>query len=60
MGPDAAPHGHGVLLWFNTTDFDAVVQRARELAAEMVEEPHVNPNSGGREIWLRDPEGTSS
>jgi catechol 2,3-dioxygenase-like lactoylglutathione lyase family enzyme len=55
--PDAAPHGHGVLLWFASTDFDAVVQRARELRAGILEEPHVNPNSGNREIWLRDPDG---
>jgi catechol 2,3-dioxygenase-like lactoylglutathione lyase family enzyme len=37
VNADAAPCGHGVLLWF--------------------EEPHVNPNAGHREIWLRDPDG---
>jgi len=46
-----------VLLWFETTDFDAAVQAARALEAEIVEEPHENPNSGRREIWLRDPDG---
>lgn len=57
MQPDVAQPGHGVLLWFETTAFDAAVQAARELKAEIVQEPHVNPNSGQREIWLRDPDG---
>jgi catechol 2,3-dioxygenase-like lactoylglutathione lyase family enzyme len=55
--PDSAPHGHGVLLWFETTDFNDAVRVARALKAEIVEEPHENPNSGKREIWLRDPDG---
>ncbi|MBV9609108.1 MAG: VOC family protein [Acidobacteria bacterium] len=54
---DAAPHGHGVLLWFEVDDFDAVVERARELGAQMVLEPHVNPRPNHREMWLRDPDG---
>ncbi len=57
MKPNSAPHGHGVLLWFETTDLDAAVQAAHALKAEVVEEPHENPNSGKREIWLRDPDG---
>ena len=57
VDPDSAPPGHGVLLWFETTDFDAAVRAARALEAEIVEEPHENPNSGRREIWLRDPDG---
>jgi hypothetical protein len=27
VGADAAPHGHGVLLWFEVDDFDAAVGR---------------------------------
>ena len=54
---DAAPCGHGVLLWFEVDDFDAAVGRARSSHAQVVEEPHVNPNAGHREIWLRDPDG---
>ncbi|HTT05724.1 MAG TPA: VOC family protein [Steroidobacteraceae bacterium] len=57
VGADAAPPGHGVLLWFQVDDFDSVVQRARALRADVVEEPHVNPAPGHREIWLRDPDG---
>ena len=52
-----APPGHGVLLWFQVDDFDAAVARTRELKAEIIEEPHVNPAPQHREIWLRDPDG---
>jgi len=54
---DAAPRGHGVLLWFQVEDFDAAVQRARGLVAQIIEEPHVNPAPQHKEIWLRDPDG---
>jgi len=54
---EAAPAGHGVLLWFEVKDFDAVVERARRLQAEIVLEPHANPAPQHREIWLRDADG---
>lgn len=54
---DAAPVGHGVVLWFQVVDFDAAVTRARHLSAEVIEEPHINPAPQHREIWLRDPDG---
>lgn len=57
VGADAAPHGHGVLLWFEVDDFDGAVLRARELGAEIIEEPHVNPAPRHRELWIRDPDG---
>jgi catechol 2,3-dioxygenase-like lactoylglutathione lyase family enzyme len=57
VNPNAAPHGHGVLLWFQVDDFDATVQRAQELRAEVIEEAHFNPAPKHREIWLRDPDG---
>lgn len=57
--PDAAPHGYGVVLWFHTDAFDAAVERARALQAEIVQEPRVNPNARHREIWIRDPDGYS-
>ena len=56
VNADKAPPGHGVLLWFEVGDFDAAVERARSLKAKVVEKPHVNPNSGRREMWLRDPD----
>jgi catechol 2,3-dioxygenase-like lactoylglutathione lyase family enzyme len=48
--------GHGVLIWFETDAFDAAVEHARALSATIIEEPHVNPSSQQREIWLRDPD----
>jgi len=54
---DAAPPGHGVLLWFETEEFDEVVRRARALHAEVVLEPHVNRAPQHREIWLKDLDG---
>jgi catechol 2,3-dioxygenase-like lactoylglutathione lyase family enzyme len=60
--PDARPYGNGVLLWFETDEFDAVVARAAELQADVVLPPHRNPREGDggpnhREIWLRDRDG---
>ena len=57
VNADAAPPGHGVLLWFQVDDFDSVVERARGLGAEIIEEPHINPAPRHWEIWLRDPDG---
>jgi catechol 2,3-dioxygenase-like lactoylglutathione lyase family enzyme len=53
----AAPVGHGVVLWFEVDDFDAVVRRARAMGAEIVADPHVNPAPQHREMWLRDADG---
>jgi catechol 2,3-dioxygenase-like lactoylglutathione lyase family enzyme len=49
--------GNGVLLWFQTDEFDPAVERARGLKVEFLEQPHVNPNAGHRECWIRDPDG---
>ena len=57
VNADAAPPGHGVLVWFEVGDFDAAVKRARALKAKIVRKPHVNPAPAHREIWLRDPDG---
>jgi catechol 2,3-dioxygenase-like lactoylglutathione lyase family enzyme len=57
VGADAAPPGHGVVLWFRVDDFDAAVARARGLGAEIVAEPHFNPAPQHREMWLRDADG---
>jgi catechol 2,3-dioxygenase-like lactoylglutathione lyase family enzyme len=57
MNADRAPHGHGVLLWFELDDFDAAVERARRLRARVVLEPHVNPAPQHREMWLEDLDG---
>src|ERR1700722_3635775 len=57
VNANAAPPGHGMLLWFQVADFDAAVARARQLGAEIAREPHVNPAPQSRKIWLRDPAG---
>jgi len=57
VNADAAPPGHGVLLWFEVNEFDSVVERARSMGAEVIEQPHFNPTPKHREIWLRDPDG---
>ena len=57
VNADAAPVGHGILVWFEVDYFDAAVARARVLGAAVVEEPHVNPAPNHREMWLRDPDG---
>lgn len=54
---EAAPPGHGMLLWFQVEDFDAALERARRLHAEVLLEAHTNPRPNHREIWLRDPDG---
>jgi catechol 2,3-dioxygenase-like lactoylglutathione lyase family enzyme len=54
---DGGRNGHGVLLWFELDDLDAAVERARALKADIVEDVHVNPAPGHREMWLRDPDG---
>jgi len=57
VNPDAAPVGHGILLWFEVDDFDEVVRQARALGAQIIQEPQVNPAPRHREVWLRDPDG---
>ena len=57
VNANAAPAGHGVLLWFQVNDFDSAVKRARALQAEVILEPHVNPAPQHREMWLRDLDG---
>jgi catechol 2,3-dioxygenase-like lactoylglutathione lyase family enzyme len=55
--PGKALHGYGVLLWFETEAFDATVERAAALRAEVLLDVHVNPHAGHREICLRDMDG---
>jgi catechol 2,3-dioxygenase-like lactoylglutathione lyase family enzyme len=57
MSPDQAQPGNGLLLFFRVDDFDRALARARALVARLEEEPHVNPNTGTRELSLRDPDG---
>lgn len=59
---DDKPYGNGVLLWFETDDFDGVLARASEMRAEVVIPRHRNPPDGEGgpnhwECWFRDPDG---
>lgn len=55
--PQKKPYGNGSLLWFETDEFDATVERARAMSADIVDGPLVNPNAQHREIWVRDLDG---
>jgi catechol 2,3-dioxygenase-like lactoylglutathione lyase family enzyme len=55
--PDPATPGNGLLLFFRVGDFDAALESARGLVDRLAEDPHVNPNTGTRELSLRDPDG---
>ena len=58
LGDPAAPsRGNGVLLWFATDDFDAVVDRARRLGVGILDGPLMNPNARQPEVWMTGPEG---
>ena len=64
VGEPSAPRGNGVLVWFGeVSDFDDVIDRARELGAEVVRGVERNPPEGGgngpghRELWVRDLDG---
>jgi catechol 2,3-dioxygenase-like lactoylglutathione lyase family enzyme len=55
--PALRPLGNGVLLWFQVDDFDAALARAKQMPAQVLEGPHVNPRAQHRELWLADPDG---
>lgn len=47
--------GHGVVLWFETDEFEAAVKRARALRVKILKEPHFNIIH--MEFWISDPDG---
>jgi catechol 2,3-dioxygenase-like lactoylglutathione lyase family enzyme len=55
--PDIGSRGNGIVLWFQTDEFDQAISRIRTHGVEVLEEPKINPNAGHREVWLRDPDG---
>ena len=57
LADQSIPLGNGVLLWFQTDDFQGAVDRAREAGAVFTKEPHENPLARHMEFWLRDPDG---
>jgi catechol 2,3-dioxygenase-like lactoylglutathione lyase family enzyme len=57
IGDPAQPAGNGVALWFEAPDFDATAGRIRAVGPGVVNDVHVNPDAGHREIWIRDLDG---
>lgn len=53
--PDAAAHGHGVVLEFVVAEYDEAVKRAASMAAELLGEDTFP--DGTRAFSLRDPDG---
>ena len=49
--------GNGILLWYTTDDFEALVARVKEAKAKILDGPLYNPNGRQEEIWLEGPEG---
>ncbi len=57
LSPDEASPGNGLLLFFRVDDFDAALQRTRDLVRTFEEQPHTNPNTGTMEFSVRDLDG---
>ena len=57
MNAEIAAPGNGLLLFFRTDDFDNALAFARSLADRLLEEPHLNPNTGSMEFSLQDTDG---
>ena len=55
--PREGTPGRGVLLYFYTDDAQAVFDRARAMGANLLDDPHLNPNARAIEFTLRDPDG---
>ncbi|WP_419166045.1 VOC family protein [Candidatus Palauibacter sp.] len=55
--PEEGTPGRGVLFYFRTEDAQAVFDRARAMGADLLNEPHLNPNARAIEFTLRDPDG---
>ena len=53
--PDTCPVGVGVLIWFETDAIDTVIERAREMNAEIID--GFDSAALRREVRLRDPDG---
>ena len=57
VSPDLGSAGDGVLLLFHVGDVQQAYQRAREMNARVIDEPHMNEQAGQLEFSLRDPDG---
>lgn len=57
LGDAALTLGNGVVLWFETDDFEATATRIKSLGLKLDREPAFNPLARQMEIWLHDPDG---
>ncbi len=46
-----------MLLYVSVSDVDACFQRAVEMRASTIDEPHANPKTQGVEFTVKDPDG---
>ena len=49
--------GNGVILWFETDDFESLLERINFYAIKPDRGPVNNPDAGQMEVWLHDPNG---
>ena len=57
LSPETATPGNGLLLFFRVDDYEATLNRARDLVTRLEDEPSVNPNTQATEFSVRDPDG---
>lgn len=51
------PFGNGVVLWFETDDFPALLDRIEKFGIALDREPTESPFAKQMECWLGDPDG---
>ena len=57
LSPTEGPIGHGLVIYFRVDDLDTILQRAKQMGAQIVCEPAFNELAHQREFSLRDPDG---
>jgi catechol 2,3-dioxygenase-like lactoylglutathione lyase family enzyme len=55
--PSEGRLANGMVLWFQSDQFDDVLQRIRAHDAQVLQGPAINVNANHYEVWLRDPDG---
>lgn len=57
LGHPDKPKGNGSLLWFESDQFDSLMERISGLELKILEPAHVNHQANHRECWIEDPDG---
>ena len=57
MADRSIPAGNGLILYFRTPHWEAILKRVKAKGVKLEEELHTNPNSLKKEFSLRDPDG---